>query len=59
MYGAYLSHAQLKDYLAVLLKNELLEAKGMKYQTTRKGLDFLKQYERIGSMMEVQRIKSE
>jgi len=53
MYGAYLSYDQLKDYLKVMLENELLEKKGAQYKSTKKGLDFLKGYERLGQMLEL------
>jgi predicted transcriptional regulator len=43
MYQAYLSYAQLKEYLSVLIENGLLEyVEGeAKYITTEKGLKFL------------------
>jgi len=55
MYGAYLSYDQMKDYMTVILQNTLIEKKEMKYFTTKKGLDFIKQYESIGQMLEVAR----
>ena len=41
MYKAYLSYAQLKEYLSVLIENNLLEyIEGTQtYKTTEKGLD--------------------
>ena len=50
MYKAYLSYAQLKEYLSVLVENGLLEfEKGTQtYKTTSKGLQFLKTYSQIG-----------
>ena len=43
MYKSYLSHAQLKEYLSVLVENGLLEfEKGTQaYKTTSKGIQFL------------------
>jgi predicted transcriptional regulator len=43
MYKAYLSYAQLKEYLSVLIENNLLEyVEGTQtYKTTEKGLFFL------------------
>jgi len=57
MYGAYLSYDQLKDYMKVMLESDLLEKKGMQYRTTRKGLDFLKGYERLDQMFAVEQNK--
>lgn len=53
MYKAYLSYAQLKEYLSVLVENALLEyEKGTQtYKTTSKGLQFLKTYSQIGGLI--------
>lgn len=53
MYGAYLSYAQLKEYLTVLVENGLLEYQltEQKYRTTEKGIKFLKTYSQIGLMI--------
>ncbi len=53
MYKAYLSYAQLKEYIAVLVENGLLEFEkgGQTYKTTGKGLVFLKTYSQIGGLM--------
>ena len=53
MYGAYLSYDQLKEYLSLLLVNRLLEKKGVQYKTTSKGLEYVKQHEKLGSMLEL------
>jgi len=55
MYKAYLSYAQLKEYLSVLLENGLLEYEEGQaiYMTTPKGIHFLKTYEQIGDMVTV------
>ena len=44
MYNAYLSYNQLKEYLSVLIENNLLEyLEGTRrFKTTEKGLNFLK-----------------
>jgi predicted transcriptional regulator len=49
MYAAFLSHAQLKGYLSVLVENGLLEHHDGTdtYQTTEKGVRFLTIYETI------------
>lgn len=54
MYKAYLSYAQLKEYLPVLEENELLEYdKGEQiYRTTQKGLHFLNITNSLQDMME-------
>jgi predicted transcriptional regulator len=46
MYNAYLSYAQLKEYLSNLTENGLLEyiETDRKYRTTEKGSKFLKIY---------------
>jgi predicted transcriptional regulator len=50
MYKAFLSYAQLKEYLTVLIENALLEyIEGEQiYRTTDKGNRFLKIYNQIG-----------
>jgi predicted transcriptional regulator len=57
MYRANLSHRQLERYLAYLETNGMLEevldeSDGVtKFRITQKGLDFLKDYERLSSYM--------
>jgi predicted transcriptional regulator len=52
MYKAYLSYAQLKEYLSVLMANGLIEyMEGeSKFRTTEKGLRFLKTYDQMSVM---------
>ena len=59
MYKAYLSYAQLKEYLAIMTENNLLEhipAEHL-YKTTEKGLKFMKAYDQMatfsGEMREI------
>ena len=54
MYKAYLSYAQLKEYLSVLIENNLLEyIEGTQtYKTTEKGLNFLKMNNEIGELLQ-------
>jgi predicted transcriptional regulator len=54
MYKAFLSYAQLKEYLTVLEENELLSYdKGEQiYKTTQKGLHFLNITNSLQGMME-------
>jgi predicted transcriptional regulator len=53
MYGAYLSYAQLKEYIGVMLESGLLEqdaTNNQLYRTTEKGWQFLKLYSSIGQL---------
>ncbi|TLX88933.1 MAG: hypothetical protein E6K94_11465 [Thaumarchaeota archaeon] len=53
MYKAFLSYAQLKEYLSVLIENNLLEyLEGVQtYKTTEKGLNLLKMHNEIGELL--------
>ena len=53
MYKAFLSYAQLKEYLSVLIENNLLEyLEGSQvYKTTEKGFSFLKMHNEIGELL--------
>jgi predicted transcriptional regulator len=53
MYKAFLSYAQLKEYLSVLIENSLLEyIDGThKFKTTEKGLNYLKMNNEIGELL--------
>jgi predicted transcriptional regulator len=53
MYKAFLSYAQIKEYLPMLLENDLLELEtNGKYRTTEKGMRFLKMNEEIQELIE-------
>ena len=56
MYAAFLSYAQLKEYLSVLIENNLIEySDGTKtYKTTEKGLNYIyiKMYREIGELLQ-------
>ncbi len=53
MYKAFLSYGQLKEYLSVLIENNLIEyLDGTQiYKTTEKGLYFLKKYEEMQELL--------
>jgi len=53
MYFAFLSYAQLKEYLSVLVENNLIEylEGANKYKTTEKGLFFLKMHNELEELL--------
>ena len=53
MYFAFLSHNQLKEYLSVLVENNLIEylEGANKYKTTEKGLFFLKMHNEMEELL--------
>ena len=54
MYNAYLSYNQLKEYISILIENNLLEyLEGARtFRTTEKGLNFLKMHNEIGELLQ-------
>ena len=60
MYKAFLSYAQLKEYLSVLIENNLLEyLEGVQtYKTTEKGFNLLKMHNKIGELLQTPTIES-
>jgi predicted transcriptional regulator len=60
MYKAFLSYTQLKEYLSVLIENNLLESKEETkvYKITEKGLKFLRMYNEIGELLKTSTIKN-
>ena len=52
MYKAYLSYAQLKEYLSMMLENGLIEheREANSYKTTEKGLKFIQAYNHMDSL---------
>jgi predicted transcriptional regulator len=52
MYKAYLSYAQLKEYLGVLIESGLIQqnAAEMKFSTTPKGVLFIRTYEQMSQI---------
>ena len=61
MYFAFISYNQLKEYLSVLLENNLIEylEGANKYKTTEKGLFFLKMHNQIEELLQVTTIKKD
>ena len=55
MYKAFLSYAQLKEYLAMLIENGLMmrDIEGDLYRTTSKGIRFLETSRQLGGLLEV------
>ena len=60
MYNAFLSYNQLREYLSVLVENNLIEyLEGTKtFKTTEKGLNLLKMHNAIGELLHT-RIKND
>jgi predicted transcriptional regulator len=54
MYTAFLSYAQLNEYLSILIENNLIEYLDgtQTYKTTEKGLNYLKTYNEIGELLQ-------
>ena len=55
MYRSFLSYTQLKEYLALLVANELLtyDKRTELYKTTDKGHKFLQIYNQMGTLAEI------
>ena len=60
MYAAFLSYAQLKEYLSVLTENNLLEYLDgtQTFKTTEKGLNFIKMHNEMGELLKVNTVKN-
>ena len=60
MYKAMLGYNQLKNYLYVMIENNLLEYLDgtNKFKTTEKGLNYLKMHNEIGELLETSTIKN-
>jgi predicted transcriptional regulator len=54
MYFAFLSYAQLKEYLSVLIETNLIEYSNgtQTFKTTEKGLNYIKMYREIGELLQ-------
>jgi len=61
MYKAFLSFAQLREYLTMLQDNGLIEYEGGKqaYRTTEKGMKLLEVYEKMSELVPLLTMTSE
>ena len=61
MYFAFLSYHQVKEYLSVLIENNLIEyLDGTKtFKTTEKGLNYLKMYNEIRKLLQTTTVKND
>ena len=61
MYKAFLSYAQLREYLSVLIENNLLEYLDgtQTYKTTEKGLNLLKMHNEMAELLQVIAVKND
>jgi predicted transcriptional regulator len=57
MYGAYLSYTMTQEYLVFLQKKGLIlyEEEVQKYRLTEKGLQFLRCYDQISDVLDIER----
>ena len=60
MYTAFLSYAQLKEYLTILVDNNLIEYNDgtQTFKTTEKGLNYLKMHNEMGELLQATTIKN-
>ena len=55
MFESCLSYSQLKDYLALLIENGMLERNlNNRYQTTEKGVKMLDVYQKVNDLVSVE-----
>jgi predicted transcriptional regulator len=61
MYTAFLSYNQLKEYLSILIENNLIEyLDGIhKFKTTAKGLNLLKMHNEMAELLKVTTVKND
>ncbi|MGE0243788.1 MAG: winged helix-turn-helix domain-containing protein [Nitrososphaeraceae archaeon] len=61
MYNAFLSYNQLKEYLSILIENNLLEyfVGARTFKTTEKGLNFLKMYREMAELLQTTTMKND
>ena len=61
MYISFLSYGQLKEYLSILIENNLIEYRDgdNKLKTTEKGLNLLKMHNQIEELLQVTTVKND
>ena len=61
MYKAYLSYNQLREYLSILIENNLIEYLDgtNKFKTTEKGLNLLKMHNEMAELLQVTKVKND
>ncbi|MGI9009849.1 MAG: winged helix-turn-helix domain-containing protein [Nitrososphaeraceae archaeon] len=61
MYFAFLSYNQVKEYLSILIENNLIEYLDgtHKFKTTEKGLFFLKMHNEMAELLQTTTIKND
>ena len=61
MYFAFLSYGQLKEYLSILIENNLIEYLDVNqtFKTTEKGLNYLKMHNEMGELLQATTIKND
>ena len=61
MYKAFLSYNQLKEYISILIENNLIEYLDETYQfkTTEKGLNLLKMHHEMAELLRTITIKND
>ena len=61
MYNAFLSYNQLKEYLSILIENNLIEYLDgtQTFKTTEKGLNFLKMHNEMGELLQQTTVKND
>ena len=58
---SFLSYGQLKEYLSILIENNLIEYRDgdNKFKTTEKGLNLLKMHNEIAELLQVTTVKND
>ena len=61
MYSAFLSYNQLKEYISILIENNLIEYLDgtQTYKTTEKGLNLLKMHNEMAELLQVTAVKND
>jgi len=61
MYKAFLSYNQLKEYISILIENNLIEYLDgtHKFKTTAKGLNLLKMHNEMAELLKVTTVKND